>query len=121
MNGIGLRLKEERKRLGLSQAGLGAAGGIEANAQGAYERGKRFPNATYLSLIAAAGVDILFVVTGVRKARSIDSITALEAKVLEELDGLPEDVQNDIKHLISTLFDSDEQEKKEKKGNTESS
>jgi len=45
----------------------------------------------------------------------------LEAKVLEELDGLPDDVQNDIKHLISTLFDSDEQEKKENKGNTESS
>lgn len=118
MDGIGSRLKEERKRLGLSQASLAVAGGIEANAQGSYERGKRFPNATYLSLIAAAGVDILFVVTGVRKARSIDSITTLEAKVLEELDGLPEDVQNDITRLISTLFDSDE---KENKGNAESS
>ena len=113
MNDMGLRLREERKRLSLSQAELGAVGGIEANAQGLYERGKRFPNATYLSLIATAGVDILFVVTGVKKVRAADSITALDAKVLNELDGLPAGVQHDIKRLITTLFDSDDQEKKE--------
>lgn len=113
MNDMGLRLREERKRLGLSQADLGAVGGIEANAQGLYERGKRFPNATYLSLVATAGVDILFVVTGVKKVRAADSINALDAKVLTELESLPEVVQHDIKRLITTLFDSDEQEKKE--------
>lgn len=108
MRDMGIRLKEERKRLGLSQRELGAIGEIEANAQGMYERGVRFPNATYLSLIAKAGVDILYVVTAVKKVRSADSISDMDTKVLHELDGLPNDVQEDIKQLITTLFKDDE-------------
>ncbi|MDY7559877.1 helix-turn-helix transcriptional regulator [Pseudomonas sp. 10B1] len=107
MNGIGTRLKEERKRLGLSQTELGVIGGIEPNSQGMYERGQRFPNATYLSSIADSGVDILYVVTGVKKVQAADGISAIETKVLHELDGLPKDVQMDIKQLITTLFKSD--------------
>jgi len=107
MNVMGARLKEERKRLGLSQHELGAIGKIEANAQGMYERGARFPNATYLSSIANAGVDILYVVTGVKKVRAADSISDMQTKVLHELDGLPKGVQDDIKQLITTLFEED--------------
>ena len=65
MEGMGLRLKLERKRLGLSQRDLGVIGGVEANAQGHYESGQRLPRADYLFKIAAAGVDINRVVTGV--------------------------------------------------------
>lgn len=108
MSVMGARLKEERKRLGLSQHELGALGGIEANAQGMYERGARFPNSTYLSSVAKAGVDILYVVTGVKKVRAADSISEMDTKVLHELDGLPEDVQDDIKQLITTLSEGDE-------------
>jgi transcriptional regulator with XRE-family HTH domain len=108
MSDMGAILKEERKRLGLSQHKLGALGGIEANAQGMYERGARFPNSTYLSSIAKAGVDILYVVTGVKKVRAADSIGEVDTKVLNELDGLPKDVQDDIKQLITTLFEGDE-------------
>lgn len=107
MNGIGTRLKEERKRLGLSQTELGAIGGIEPNSQGLYERGQRFPNATYLSLIADSGADILYVVTGVKKVQASDGISDIQSKVLLELDGLPKDVQTDIKQLITTLFKAD--------------
>lgn len=109
MEGIGIRLKSERKRLDLSQQELGALGGIEANAQGLYERGKRFPNAGYLGSVAKAGVDVLFVITGTRKVLALDAITAGDTKLLRELDGLPEDVQEDIKRLISTLFMADAQ------------
>lgn len=108
MSNIGARLKEERKRLGLSQHEFGAIGEIEANAQGMYEREARFPNATYLSSIAKAGADILYVVTGIRKVLAADSISEMETKVLLELDGLPKDVQDDIKQLISTLYEEDE-------------
>jgi transcriptional regulator with XRE-family HTH domain len=108
MDGIGSRLKSERNRLELSQHALGAVGGIEANAQGLYERGKRFPNAGYLSAIAAAGVDILYVITGTRKVRAVDSMTDGDTKLLSELDGLPDEVKEDIKRLISTLFNADE-------------
>ncbi|EPJ88100.1 Cro/CI family transcriptional regulator [Pseudomonas sp. CFII64] len=64
MTGIGQRLKKERLRLKLSQSALGAIGGVETNAQGNYENGIRSPRADYLARIAAAGVDVGFVVTG---------------------------------------------------------
>jgi transcriptional regulator with XRE-family HTH domain len=76
MNGIGKRLKQERKRLKLTQSALGAIGGVEANAQGHYESGQRLPRADYLFRIAAAGVDISRVVTG------IDSHNRMEVPVL---------------------------------------
>jgi len=79
MNGIGKRLKQERKRLKLTQSALGAIGGVEANAQGHYESGQRLPRADYLFRIAAAGVDISRVVTG------IDSNNRLEMPVLPSL------------------------------------
>lgn len=66
MNGIGRRLKEERVRLKLSQSALGAIGGVETNAQGNYEGGTRYPRADYLSRIAQSGVDVTYVVTGLR-------------------------------------------------------
>jgi len=75
MNGIGKRLKQERKRLKLTQSALGAIGGVEANAQGHYESGQRLPRADYLFRIAAAGVDISRVVTG------IDSHNRMEVPV----------------------------------------
>lgn len=109
MHNMGLRLKSERKRLALSQQQLGLIGGVEANAQGLYERGKRLPNAGYLSEVAKAGVDVLFVVTGSRELLAIDAITAGDTKVLSELEGLTPDVQEDIKRLITTLYQSDEQ------------
>lgn len=79
MNGIGKRLKLERKRLKLTQSALGAIGGVEANAQGHYESGQRLPRADYLFRIAAVGVDIGRVVTG------IDSRDRLEVPELPVL------------------------------------
>jgi transcriptional regulator with XRE-family HTH domain len=79
MNGIGKRLRQERKRLKLTQSALGAIGGVEANAQGHYESGQRLPRADYLFRIAAAGVDISRVVTG------IDSRNRLEVPMLPTL------------------------------------
>ncbi|WP_268800557.1 helix-turn-helix domain-containing protein [Pseudomonas huanghezhanensis] len=64
MNDIGKRLKQERKRLNLTQGQMGAIGGVEVNAQGHYESGQRIPRADYLFRIAAVGVDINHVVTG---------------------------------------------------------
>jgi len=66
MPGIGQRLKQERLKLKLSQSALGAIGGVETNAQGNYENGVRSPRADYLSRIAQAGIDVAYVVTGLR-------------------------------------------------------
>lgn len=65
---IGIRLKEERERLGLSQLALGEIGGVKKLAQLNYEKGERFPDASYLLAISHIGIDIQYVVTGARSA-----------------------------------------------------
>ena len=66
MTGFGHRLRQERMRLKLSQSALGGVGGVETNAQGNYESGARSPKADYLLRVAERGVDITYVLTGVR-------------------------------------------------------
>ena len=66
MNSIGERLREERKRLGLSQDALCQIGGVQRRAQVNYEADERQPDAAYLAAVAAAGVDVLYVLTGQR-------------------------------------------------------
>lgn len=59
-------MREERQRLGMNQAELGSAGGVQKQAQLKYEKGERSPDASYLEAIARAGVDVLYVLTGSR-------------------------------------------------------
>lgn len=61
------RLKFERKRLGLTQDGLAQRAGVNRTAQVRYEKGESFPDAKYLAAVAPLGVDVQFVVTGVRQ------------------------------------------------------
>jgi len=63
---IGTRLREERERLGLSQEALGVIGGVRKLAQFNYEKGDRQPDAAYLAAVAAAGADVLYILTGRR-------------------------------------------------------
>jgi len=60
------RLREERKRLGLSQEQLAELGGVKLNAQSNYETAKRAPDSDYLARVAAHGVDVGFLFTGKR-------------------------------------------------------
>jgi len=62
----GLRLREERERLCLTQAAIGEAAGISRNAQINYESGSRHPDSEYLAALASLGVDVLYVLTGER-------------------------------------------------------
>lgn len=70
MNSIGMRLREERARLSLSQTEMGELAGITKNTQMLYESDKRSPKSDYLAAIASAGVDIAYVVTGIRSGSS---------------------------------------------------
>lgn len=58
------RLKQERRRLRMSQAELASAGGVQKHAQLNYEKGLRSPDTSYLVGIAEAGVDVLYLLTG---------------------------------------------------------
>lgn len=103
MSGIGDRLREERERLGLSQSAFGELGGVKANAQGNYEKGERYPDAAYLAAVAVRGVDVLYVVTGIRTPTSAESIAAKEAALLEQFRSLPESDQISCGRMISAL------------------
>lgn len=61
---IGLRLKEERARLGYSQSDFAEKGGVGRTSQVKYEAGERVPDGNYLKKVSELGVDILYVVTG---------------------------------------------------------
>ena len=60
------RLREDRERLGLNQVEFGSIGGVKKLAQINYEKGERHPDSAYLAAIAAAGADVLYILTGQR-------------------------------------------------------
>ncbi|KVH68805.1 transcriptional regulator [Burkholderia cepacia] len=80
-NSIGNRLKDERMRIGLSQAEFAALGGLGKQAQLNYESGARSPDANYLAALAKVGVDPLYVITGERAHPS--TVPEDEAALLE--------------------------------------
>ncbi|PZP61199.1 MAG: transcriptional regulator [Delftia acidovorans] len=69
---IGARLKEVREELGLSQtefaqiAEKAGVPGATRQSQAKYEKGLAAPSAAYLATIAAAGADVLYILTGQR-------------------------------------------------------
>jgi transcriptional regulator with XRE-family HTH domain len=103
MSGIGDRLREERERLGLSQAAFGDIGGVKANAQGNYEKGDRFPDASYLAAVAIKGVDVLYVVTGNRVPAAAESLSEEETTLLKYYRTLPRDDRGGILRTTQAL------------------
>lgn len=100
MQTIGERLEEERKRLGLSQTAFGEVGGVKKLAQIQYEKGASFPTAHYLSGAAAAGVDVLYVITG---SRGGVVLTREETALLDNFRHSPPEAQKALK-TTSDLF-----------------
>jgi len=66
---LGKRLKEERERLGLTQAKFGEACGVGRTAQFNYERGEREPSWSYMSAAEKLGVDVLYIFTGMHAGK----------------------------------------------------
>lgn len=65
MGTLAERLREERVRLALKQDEMATAAGLNRTAQIRYEKGERVPDAGYLAAIAALGIDVRYVVTGI--------------------------------------------------------
>ena len=63
---IGSRLREERERLKLTQPAIAEAAGTTKRTQFAYETDKTAPKGGYLARVASLGVDVGYVITGVR-------------------------------------------------------
>jgi len=60
------RLREERRKMGLNQTDFAGIGGVTKKTQMLYEKGGGNPNSAYLSATAAAGADVLYILTGQR-------------------------------------------------------
>jgi len=103
LNLIGSRVRKERERLQLSQQVFGLIGGVEVNAQRLYEYGYRLPKADYLAAIAAAGVDILLVLTGKATQVPIVNLSLAEEKLLLNFRSLHQEDQNAIWQLTTSL------------------
>jgi len=72
-------------RLRMSQTAFGQIASVTKMSQINYESGRRSPDAVYLTCIASAGVDVLYVLTG-RRAVQGDADLALYADCWLALD-----------------------------------
>lgn len=66
---LGDRLREERKRLALSQTEFASRCSTSQKVQTSSETGKQLPGSAYLLAAASIGVDVGYVLTGVRTVR----------------------------------------------------
>lgn len=55
---------------------MAEAGGVSLNSQSNYENGHRSPDAAYLERVAALGVDVSYLLTGVRTRQASASVAA---------------------------------------------
>lgn len=81
---IGKRLREERERLGLSQPLFAAHAGTTKQTLFSWETGKTAPDGFQLEALAAAGADVLYVITGQRAGgvKPAPTLTAEEETML---------------------------------------
>lgn len=61
---LGIRLNQERKRLGLTQSTLADSLHVSLSSQRGYEAGARAPDAIYLGYALKLGININYVMTG---------------------------------------------------------
>ena len=104
---FGARLSEERKRIGMNQKDFGAVAGVTKTSQLNYENEQRSPNVDYLQAIATLGVDIQYILTGIREKTSVIQEKAIHYAVnkraqcmAELLDALNDDQQKEIFTII---------------------
>lgn len=81
---IGVRLREERERLGLTQETLAKDVGVTKLTQLRYESAQSHPTAAYLAHFAKLGADVLYVVTGERRSSKM-SLDPIQTAVLASL------------------------------------
>jgi transcriptional regulator with XRE-family HTH domain len=85
------RLREERKRLGLSQAKFAEACGVRRTAQTTYETGARSPSTAYFKAAAKIGADAYYILYGTRdRDPALDSVLSEgQARSLKWLTDFP--------------------------------
>lgn len=104
---IGASLAEERKRLGLSQTEFAAIPGVSRKTLFGYETGERVPDAAALAAWAAIGVDIAYVITGLRAKAHRKLAAVSQASDLLQKAGAPEAVGRELMPALVGLLSED--------------
>lgn len=91
---IGARLKAERDRIGMTVVQFATTCGVGKNTVVDWQSGKSSPPAERLALLAEAGVDVTYVLTGVRST---------------QLPGTTDEEQQAISGLIGTYLNLPEE------------
>ncbi|MCY6411968.1 Cro/Cl family transcriptional regulator [Acinetobacter sp. VNH17] len=94
---IGLRLKEERERLGFTQPVFAGLAATTKKSQIDYEKDLTQPKAGYLSVIADVGADVQYIITG---ERSANALSTDENLILEKYRKASPDIKNKMLMLL---------------------
>lgn len=97
---FGVRLKEERRRLGFKQAEFAALAGTDVPKQSLYENDRRQLRAGYLARLEPIGVDLLYVLTG-RRGEGVlgEEASAFLAAYL----GLPDQLRDPVRQILADV------------------
>jgi len=93
------RLREERSRLGLSQAALADACAVTRETWSRYESGKLAPGMEVLAALAGAGVDVLYILTGSRSFAPPDPLSPRARALLDNYEHSDEEAQRTIERV----------------------
>lgn len=118
---IGVRLKEERERLGYTQPQFAEVAGAKKRTLIDWEKGVSSPTAVQLSALAEVGVDVLYILTGQRNTPNPDS--SKEAGAMTPRDkvwlnigrALPEDDRTRLQAIGDSLLAAHKMSGKSKK------
>ena len=102
---IGARLQSERKRLNLNQEQLASVVGVSKRTLASYESGAREAGAVLLNLAAAAGLDVLYVITGNRLPVSERVLSADEMEMVEHVRSLGDEDRSAVTRLLRAFGD----------------
>ncbi|MGN0864189.1 MAG: helix-turn-helix domain-containing protein [Stenotrophomonas koreensis] len=95
---LGERLKEERKRLGYTQEELSGLCETNKRQQIKYEQDAQAPGAGYLALASGAGLDVAYVLAGVRTGE----LNPQESALLAAYRSASEELQNAVLALLGS-------------------
>ncbi|HFO0136956.1 helix-turn-helix domain-containing protein [Pseudomonas aeruginosa] len=112
---LGGRLREERERLGLTQPVFAEAAGAKKRTLIDWEKGVSAPTAFQLEALAKIGVDVLYVVTGMRSDAlpipKMDPLSRREQALISNYRGSSEEGRRAIEGAASGLAHGRDQDR----------
>ena len=109
---IGIRLKEERERLGYTQPAFAEAAGAKKRTLIDWEKGVSSPTAVQLSALSEIGMDVMYVITGQRSFPAQSALSRREAALVDNFEHLSEEDKRAIERTASALAQSSGMTKK---------